>query len=96
VSVTASGEPVTPADDSEETFITEHYWGYAAQRDGGTLEYEVEHPRWQVWQATDVEYDCDVGSLYGEGFADALRREPSSAFVADGSAVNVRDGVRIA
>ena len=33
-----SGEPEMPGDDAEETFITEHYWGYARQRDGATVE----------------------------------------------------------
>ena len=34
---------------SEEEFITEHYWGYCRQRDGGTVEYRVAHPSWLVW-----------------------------------------------
>ena len=29
---------------SEAEFITEHYWGYTPQRDGGTVEYVVRHP----------------------------------------------------
>ena len=80
---------------SEAAFITEHYWGYAVQRDGSTLEYQVEHPRWRVAQATAVELVCDVGRLYGDGFAQALSREPASAFLADGSAIVVRRGRRL-
>jgi hypothetical protein len=38
-----SGEAYVPDETVEEPFITEHYWGYAAQRDGSTLEYRVEH-----------------------------------------------------
>jgi uncharacterized protein YqjF (DUF2071 family) len=93
LAVNTAGESYLPDENSEETFITEHYWGYAAQADGSTLEYQVEHPRWQVWQATDVDYDSDVGKLYGEGFAEALRQPPTSAFVADGSEVKVRVGM---
>ena len=33
---------------SQSEFITEHYWGYCSQRDGGTVEYQVEHPPWRV------------------------------------------------
>src|SRR5262244_3620514 len=33
-----SGEARPLVPDSEEEFITEHYWGYAAQRDGGSVE----------------------------------------------------------
>ena len=89
------GASYVPADDSEETFITEHYWGYARQRDGGTVEYQVEHPRWSVWRATTATLDCDVASFYGSTFAEFLRGRPSSAFVADGSAVIVRRGARL-
>ena len=46
LAVRAEGRPVLIEDDTEEEFIAEHYWGYVGQRDGGTLEYEVEHPRW--------------------------------------------------
>lgn len=87
-----SGEPETPADDSEETFITEHYWGYARQRDGSTLEYRVEHPRWRVWRATASRLEGDFTALYGDELARFLNGTPSSACIADGSAVVVRRG----
>jgi uncharacterized protein len=77
-------------------FITEHYWGYAAQRDGGTVEYQVEHPRWRVWPAGDYHFDCDVAELYGPQFVEPLSQTPTSAFIADGSAVTVHKGHRIA
>jgi len=95
LSMTVSGSPSTPADDTTETFITEHYWGYARQRDGETVEYRVEHPRWRVWRATAAGLACDVASLYGPPFVDALSGSPSSAFVADGSAIVVRQGRRL-
>ena len=81
---------------SEAAFITEHYWGYATQRDGSTLEYQVEHPRWRVAQAAEVELVCDVGRLYGDEFGEALSRKPASAFLADGSEIVVRRGRRLA
>src|SRR5579863_4073263 len=46
--IVAHGSASLPQDGSECQFITEHYWGYAKQRDGGCLEYEVQHPRWPV------------------------------------------------
>jgi uncharacterized protein len=81
---------------SEEEFITEHYWGYAAQRDGGTVEYQVEHPRWRVWQVRDAAFECDPARVYGPQFVDCLSAAPSSAFVAAGSSVAVRRGRRLA
>ena len=92
LSARTRGTPQASAPGSEEEFITEHYWGYTPQRDGGCAEYRVEHPRWSVWQVDGVELDCDVGGLYGVRFEPFLRRHPSSAFVADGSEVSVYPG----
>lgn len=96
LSAEISGEPLHPAAGSEPEFITEHYWGYTRQRDGGTLEYQVEHPPWRVWTAVNARLECDVAALYGAEFAPFLTRAPTSAFVADGSEVIVQRGVRIA
>jgi uncharacterized protein YqjF (DUF2071 family) len=89
------GKPMSVQPGSLEEFITEHYWGYVLQKDGGAVEYQVEHPRWNIWQARNVSLDCDIGSLYGEKFASPLAGAPSSAFIADGSAVTVYRGRRI-
>jgi len=82
---------------SPEEFIFEHYWGYTRQRDGGTVEYQVEHPRWRTWMAKNPCLDADAAAiaLYGEPFAAALRNAPVSAFVAEGSEILVRRGVRL-
>jgi uncharacterized protein len=95
LSARVQGEPAPLAEGSEAEFIAEHYWGYARQRDGATVEYAVEHPRWNAWQAAEAELDADVAALYGREFADALSGPPRSAFVADGSPIVVRRGVRI-
>jgi len=95
IEVNVSGAPQPIAEGSQEEFITEHYWGYVRQRNGGTIEYQVEHPRWNVWTATDCRFDCDIAALYGEQFVEPLREKPKSAFLADGSAVTVRKGVRL-
>ena len=74
---------------SEAEFIFEHYWGYARQSSGATTEYEVRHPRWRAWEAGDVTVDCDAASQFGDAFEPALSKAPVSAFVAEGSAVEV-------
>ena len=89
------GEPAAVVPGSEEEFITEHYWGYNRQRDGGTMEYGVEHPRWRVWPAREHRLDCDVRGLYGERFVPFLSAPASSAFLVEGSAVSVRRGRRL-
>ena len=92
---TAGGEARTIPPGSEEEFITEHYWGYNKQRDGGTMEYAVEHPRWRVWPGTAHRFDCDVAALYGPEFVPFLTARPSSMFLVEGSPVSVRRGRRL-
>ena len=95
LAVRAEGRPMLIEDDTEEEFIAEHYWGYVVQRDGGTLEYEVEHPRWRIWRIKEAALDCDVERLYGREFATHITVHPASALLAEGSPVVVRKGVRI-
>jgi uncharacterized protein YqjF (DUF2071 family) len=95
LSVRASGTAALTAASSLEEFITEHYFGYASQRDGGTVEYQVEHPKWRCFPVEQVVFDCDVAALYGPEFASTLREKPNSAFLADGSPIVVRRGVRL-
>jgi hypothetical protein len=93
--LTVRGEAQALAEGSEAEFITEHHWGYNAQRDGSTLEYRVEHPRWLVYDASESTLNCDVAELYGVRFCDSLDGKPSSAFLAAGSAVTVCRGARL-
>jgi uncharacterized protein YqjF (DUF2071 family) len=95
VTLSTLGCPEIPRPSSEAEFITEHYWGYTARRDGTTSEYRVEHPQWQVQPAKTVTFDCDVESVYGTQFVEALTQEPSSAFLVEGSPVKVFPGHRL-
>jgi uncharacterized protein YqjF (DUF2071 family) len=95
VSATVVGEPSVPGPEAEEAFISEHYWGYARQADGSTVEYGVEHEPWRVWRCESPALACQASLLYGERFARYLAGPPASAFVADGSPVVVRRGVRL-
>jgi uncharacterized protein YqjF (DUF2071 family) len=74
---------------SEEEFITEHYWGYTRQRDGSTIEYQVAHPSWRVWAVEAPRIEGELSGLYGRDMAGVFNAPPSSAFLADGSAVQV-------
>jgi uncharacterized protein len=95
MSIETAGESFLPPEGSLSQFITEHYWGYASQKGGGCLEYEVQHPPWSVWNAKRASFSGDVDALYGREFAQVLMREPDSAFLAKGSAVTVFKGTRI-
>jgi hypothetical protein len=95
IALSVSGEPRDIAEGSQEEFITEHYWGYARRRRRSTVEYEVEHPRWRVWSATDAKFECDIPALYGASFVEALDGPPTSSFLAEGSKVAVYRGTRL-
>jgi hypothetical protein len=90
------GEPALPAAGSAEEFITEHYWGYTAQRRGAVKEYRVEHVPWRVWQVGEARLTCDAEYLYGPGLAEAMSGPPRSAFLAEGSPITVYRADRIA
>jgi len=95
IKLEAHGQPELVNDGSQEQFITEHYWGYAAQPDGGCVEYRVTHPAWRVWSARLAEFAGNVEGLYGRDMAAVLRNAPASAFLAEGSSVNVMRGTKI-
>jgi uncharacterized protein len=95
LSVTASGSPRIPERGSEQEFITEHYWGYAVQRDGNCVEYRVQHPQWKVWTARDAHFDGCMSELYGTELNAVFSRPPASAFLAEGSAVSLHRGRRL-
>lgn len=95
LAVTTEAAPAPLEPGSEAEFIAEHYWGYTAQRDGGTVEYEVRHPPWRAAAATTASLECDVARVYGPEFVAPLSGPPSSAFLAEGSAVSVSRGMRL-
>ncbi len=73
-------------------FITEHYWGYTRRTDVRTDEYEVRHPVWRLRETNELRMTLDVGTLYGEQWGAPLAAPPLSAFIAEGSSVEVRPG----
>ena len=80
---------------SQEEFILEHYWGYNKIGKELTMEYQVEHIRWNAGTVTDTIFDADIAHLYGREFEPFLSVQPYSAFFADGSDVIVRGGTKI-
>lgn len=74
---------------SQEEFITEHFWGYAHAGTNRTNEYQVAHPRWDLYPVREFEVECDFGKLYGSAFACLETQRPQSIFLAEGSPVEV-------
>lgn len=74
---------------SEEEFITEHYWGYTKVNDSKTYEYEVTHPKWEIYPIIKHQMNVDFGLNYGKEFKDLNGLQPKSVFLAEGSEITV-------
>lgn len=72
-----------------EEFIAEHYWGYRKYNDTATYEYEVEHPRWEIFKVADYNVDCNFGEIYGQEFSILNNMEPTSVMLVKGSEIRV-------
>jgi uncharacterized protein YqjF (DUF2071 family) len=84
----AEGRGVLPGPRTFEEFVTVRHWGYNGKRGVATLEYRVDHPRWNVWRAEGVTLDADLSTLCGTELGRNLQT-PSSAIIADGSPVTI-------
>lgn len=96
IRVTTESAATPIAEGSEEEFITEHYWGYVKVNSTKTLEYGVEHPRWNVYKTIDQAIDVDFEDVYGTDFSFLENATPMSVFLAEGSKITVKEGHRIA
>lgn len=85
-----TGSPILP--DTEEMFISDHYYGYSHYSSAKTKEYRVDHPVWNVHKVTDYHFNADVEKLYGQEFADPLQVPPASVFLLDGSETSILTG----
>ncbi len=89
--IQASLEKYEIEPNSETEFITEHYWGYAKVNDKKSNEYEVTHPRWQVYKVKNYEIDVDFGLVYHKDFEFLNTMEPHSVMLAEGSEITVEN-----
>jgi hypothetical protein len=86
------GDSTSVSYGSEAEFTVEHYWGYTAQPDGTSREYEVRHAPWRVWRAVSSTLDLDAGLACGPEWSDLLASPPTAVLVAEGSPVEVFPG----
>lgn len=81
---------------SEAAFILEHYFGYNQLNKNTTIEYAVEHPRWQIYPVQQYSLKAAIAQLYGQAFVPFIEGvAPHSVFLAKGSNVIVRKPVKI-
>ena len=89
ITVKSNGRELNTQKDSFERWITEHYWGYTRVNSQKTLEYEVKHPIWNLYEVTNHHLEGDFTTLYGQDFQPYLKGNPSSVILAQGSEVTV-------
>ena len=75
-------------------FILDHSNYFASQK-GRTIAYRVERPQWEVWDAAQANFNCDVKNLFGRAFIKPLSKRPASVFVSAGSHVTVYRPIEI-
>ena len=80
VAVQTTGAATIPQEDSQLSFIAEHYWGYSQQRDGSTMENQVEHPPWEVETLIASDLQCDALLSTAVSGAKSLLKAPSHLF----------------
>ncbi|MFZ4545522.1 MAG: YqjF family protein, partial [Saprospiraceae bacterium] len=67
---------------SMEEFIFEHYYGYTKVNDKHSIEYRVNHPRWETHEILDYQIDCDFAAFYGDDFQVLNHSAPHSIMLA--------------
>lgn len=90
ISVETAAQSLKMESGSEAEFITEHYWGYTRIDENTTFEYEVGHPRWDIFPVKSYQIVCHLADLYGQAFQEMLEQPPVSVLVAEGSQIIVK------
>ncbi len=91
LSAVTAKEAVPATENSEEEFITEHYWGYTKMAENKTSAYNVVHPKWNIHKVLSFDLFCNAAVLYSDAFKHCLAKQPTSVFMADGSAVSIKE-----
>ena len=89
VSAQVSNEMIGLEPGGFEEFIAEHYWGYSKVNATKSIEYEVAHPKWDMFEKSEVGTSINFASIYGDSWSFLNRIEPESSFVLKGSEVRV-------
>lgn len=90
INVEANNQILEMPKNSFEEFIFEHYYGYTKVDDTITSEYKINHPRWNINSVITTKIDCDFEANYGSDFSFLNLTEPTSVFMAEGSAIEVK------
>ena len=91
----ADPEPVVPAEDSPDYWLTHHDLGVGRDRAGRARSYEVDHPVWALHEVRSFHVEVDFGALYGPQWAFLADAKPSHVTLAEGSGVSITPAVAV-
>lgn len=74
---------------TQEAFVGGRSLVFSRQKDGSPRTFEVQHRPWKFSPAAKVSYDVKGEKFYGRELASIFDRPPTSAFMMDGSVVDV-------
>jgi uncharacterized protein YqjF (DUF2071 family) len=74
---------------SMEEFIFEHYFGYTKVDSKNSIEYKINHPKWEINPINHYAINCDFGEFYGKDFEILNSTKPHSVMLAEGSDISV-------
>lgn len=89
INVLASNSKQKMEKDSMEEFIFEHYFGYTKVNSYKSIEYKINHPRWEINPIQNHQINCDFSAFYGDNFNVLNNTKPNSVMLAEGSAISV-------
>ncbi len=75
-------------------FILDHLSRYQVSH-GSTFYYDIDRPKWVLWDAAQANFTCDVRRLFGKQFVRPLAARPVSVFIAAGSKVTLRRPAKV-
>jgi uncharacterized protein YqjF (DUF2071 family) len=74
---------------SIEEYIFEHYYGYSRVNNCQSIEYKINHPRWDIFPVHSCSLDFNFSQIYGQEFACLNDKQPHSVMLAEGSFISV-------
>ena len=89
IKAVANNKPVTYGEESLESFISGHYWGYTRITENHTKEFEVIHHPWKIYPVSSNDIKLDAEAIYGKEALPFFSRQPYSVFMIDGSETKV-------
>jgi uncharacterized protein len=89
INLNAEDRPLPMTEGSKEEFLNMRLFAYNRITEQQTMEFGVEHPKWELYPVKDFQLDVDFGKVFGERWAFMNGMEPESVYLAEGAPVKI-------